>query len=135
MLIYSQNYSTKYYEIIDPSINKRGDFMYIDYAEIGRRIAQKRKNLQLTQAEVEERANLCPKYLSNIEHGRSIPSIDVLMQIADSLHTISDQLLLGAGSLQNVGLSDTTIENIRRLPSNKLVLLTNFVDWLNEQKI
>ena len=43
ILIYNQNYSTKYYEIIDPSINKRGDFMYMDYAEIGRRIAQKRK--------------------------------------------------------------------------------------------
>lgn len=109
--------------------------MYMDYAEIGRRIAQKRKSLQLTQAEVEEMANLCPKYLSNIEHGRSIPSIDVLMQIADSLHTTPDQLLLGAESLQNVGLSEITIDNIRRLPPNKLVLLTNFIDWLEEQKV
>ena len=51
--------------------------MYMDYTEIGRRIAQKRRKLLLTQAEVEAKADLSPRYLSNIERGRSIPSIDV----------------------------------------------------------
>ena len=50
--------------------------MYMDYAEIGRRIAQKRRKLLLTQAEVEAKAELSPRYLSNIERGRSIPSIN-----------------------------------------------------------
>ncbi len=39
--------------------------MYMDYAEIGRRIAQKRRKLLLTQAEVEAKAELSPRYLSN----------------------------------------------------------------------
>ena len=41
--------------------------MYMDYTEIGRRIAQKRRKLLLTQAEVEAKADLSPRYLSNIE--------------------------------------------------------------------
>lgn len=52
----------------------------------------------MTQAEVEDRANLSRRYLSNIERGRSIPSIDVLMQIADVLHCTPNELLLGAAA-------------------------------------
>ena len=69
--------------------------MYMEYEEIGRRIAGKRKRLRMTQTEVEERAGLSRKYLSNIEHGRSVQSIDVLMQIADVLHMTPNELLLG----------------------------------------
>ena len=41
--------------------------MEIDYKEIGRRSARRRKELKLTQFEVEEQADLGQKYLSNIE--------------------------------------------------------------------
>lgn len=77
--------------------------MYMNYAEIGRRIAQKRRKLLLTQAEVEAKAELSPRYLSNIERGRSIPSIDVLMQIADVLHMTPDEVLLGADTMSQGG--------------------------------
>lgn len=72
---------------------------YMNYAEIGKRIAEKRKKLRMTQAEVEDKAGLSHKYLSNIEHGRSVPSIDVLMQIADVLHSAPNEFLLGAASV------------------------------------
>lgn len=68
--------------------------MYMNYAEIGRRIAKRRRQMLLTQAEVEARANLSPRYLSNIERGRSIPSIDVLMQITNVLQMTPDEVLL-----------------------------------------
>lgn len=41
--------------------------MDLDYKEIGKRIALRRKELGLKQSEVEERADLSQKYLSNIE--------------------------------------------------------------------
>ena len=41
--------------------------MDLDYKEIGKRIARRRKELGLKQSEVEERADLSQKYLSNIE--------------------------------------------------------------------
>ena len=73
--------------------------MYMNYAEIGRRIAKRRRQMLLTQAEVEARANLSPRYLSNIERGRSIPSIDVLMQITNVLQMTPDEVLLGAAQV------------------------------------
>ena len=45
--------------------------MTIDYTEIGKRIARRRKALGLKQSEVEEKAGLGQKYLSNIERSIS----------------------------------------------------------------
>ena len=59
--------------------------MYVDYKELGKRIAARRKALGLKQYQVNEMAELSDKYLSNIETARSIPSIDVLMKICDAL--------------------------------------------------
>ena len=56
--------------------------MTIDYTEIGKRIARRRKALGLKQSEVEEKAGLGQKYLSNIERSISIPSIEVIMKLA-----------------------------------------------------
>ena len=113
--------------------------MYMEYEEIGRRIAVKRRQLRMTQSEVEEKAGLGRKYLSNIEHGRSIPSIDVLMQIADVLHMTPNELLLGAVFMGNdapeAGQEEVLVENIRRLPREKQVMARNFLDWLKEQKL
>ena len=93
----------------------------------------------MTQTEVEERAGLSRKYLSNIEHGRSVPSIDVLMQIADVLHMTPNELLLGAVSLgretPEIEQEDVLMENIRRLPAQKQAVARNFLDWLEEQKM
>ena len=39
--------------------------MTLDYTEIGKRIARRRKELGLKQSEVEEKADISYKYLSN----------------------------------------------------------------------
>ena len=69
--------------------------MDLDYAEIGKRIARRRKLLGLNQSEVEERADLGYKYLSNIERGISIPSTEVIMRLAVALETTPDEFLVG----------------------------------------
>lgn len=48
--------------------------MDLDYKEIRRRIAHRRRELGLKQYQVEERADIAYKYLSSIERGISIPS-------------------------------------------------------------
>ena len=106
---------------------------YMKYTEIGRRIAEKRKKLRMTQAEVEDRANLSHKYLSNIEHGRSIPSIDVLMQIADVLHSTPNELLLGAALAERSELAAALTSDIQRLPEDKQAMAKNFISWLEVQ--
>ena len=61
--------------------------MELDYAEIGRRIARRRKALGLKQVQVCERAGINDKYLSSIERAASIPSLEVLMKLAIALET------------------------------------------------
>ena len=69
--------------------------MNLDYKEIGRRIAKRRKKLNLKQAVVEERADIGYKYLSSIERGLSIPSLEVVMRLAKDLDTTPDEFLVG----------------------------------------
>ena len=69
--------------------------MTLDYTEIGKRIARRRKELGLKQSEVEEKADLGYKYLSNIERSISIPSVEVIMRLAVALDTTPDEFLIG----------------------------------------
>ena len=68
--------------------------MDLNYSEIGARIARRRRQLGMKQFEVEEKADISYKYLSNIERGISIPSLEVLMRLAEVLKTTPDEFLL-----------------------------------------
>ena len=69
--------------------------MELAYSEIGKRIARRRKELGLKQAEVCERAGINGKYLSCIERATSIPSLEVVMRLALALDTTPDEFLTG----------------------------------------
>ena len=102
---------------------------YVDYAQVGARIARRRKSLGLKQADVNESIDLSGKYLSAIETGKTIPSIDALMRICTALDTTPDHLLLGT---TRVG---SEVEIIREkvmliTDSKKIMLLSNFIDMI-----
>lgn len=108
--------------------------MALDYSEIGRRIARRRKELGLKQAEVEERADLSYKYLSNIERSISIPSTEVIMRLAIALDTTPDEFLVG--TLKNEDEEWRSIaEMLRNFDQKKLSLAKSFLTWLSEQEI
>ena len=109
--------------------------MQIDYVLLGKRIADRRRSLGLKQVEVNERADLSDKYLSNIETARSIPSIDVLMRICSVLSVTPDYILTGTLIKENTDLSDKIMNKTKLLSEKKLKLLENFTDWLIENDI
>lgn len=110
--------------------------MFVDYVEMGKRIAQRRKKLGLKQKEVIEAADLSDKYLSGIENAKSIPSIDVLMKICTVLNTTPDYLLLGAvNDYRDISYDTLIAEKIKKLPKDKQLFVYNFIDWLSEQNI
>ena len=109
--------------------------MQIDYILLGKRIAERRRSLGLKQVEVNERADLSDKYLSNIETARSIPSIDVLMRICSVLSVTPDYLLTGTLIKEDTEMSDRIIDKTKLLSEKKLKLLDSFVDWLIETEI
>lgn len=108
--------------------------MYINYKEVGKRIAKRRNCLGLKQAEANEMAELSDKYLSHIENARTVPSIDVLMKICSVLDTTPNHILLGTIENPN-NISENTLQKIKLLSEKQQNLLSAFIDILVEQDI
>lgn len=107
--------------------------MELDYQEIGRRIAHRRKQLKLKQAETEERAGIAYKYLSNIERGVSIPSTEVIMRLSLALETTPDEFLVGTVRKQEERWKDVA-EQLRTLNDKQLKLIESLIPWALEQE-
>ena len=108
--------------------------MELDYSEIGRRIARRRKELGLRQVEVCERAGINDKYLSCIERSTSIPSLEVIMKLSLALDTTPDEFLTGSIRYDSDEWRDVA-ELMRGMSKGQLSLAKNFLTWLSEQKL
>lgn len=108
--------------------------MELDYSLIGKRIAQRRKELGLKQAEVCERAGINDKYLSCIERAASIPSLEVVMRLAMALDTTPDTFLTGSMRFNDEQWRDVA-EMLRNMNATKLSLAKSFLSWLVDQQI
>lgn len=67
----------------------------INYAEIGRRIKEARKQQSITQEEMAEKMELSVAFLSRIERGTSHISLKVLTQICEILEVSEGEMLRG----------------------------------------
>ena len=108
--------------------------MELDYSEIGRRIARRRKELGLRQVQVCEQAGINDKYLSCIERATSIPSLEVIMKLALALNTTPDEFLTGSIRYEEDAWRDVA-ELMRNMSSKQLSLAKSFLLWLSEQKM
>ena len=108
--------------------------MKLDYQQIGKRIARRRRELGLTQAKVEEKVDIAYKYLSSIERGISIPSTEVIMRLAIALETTPDEFLVGAVRHPEEGWQDVA-ELLRPMNEKQLALARSLLTWLGEQDL
>lgn len=108
--------------------------MELDYSMIGKRIAQRRKELGLKQVEVCERAGINDKYLSCIERATSIPSLEVIMKLALALDTTPDTFLTGSIRYESDEWRDVA-ELMRSMNAKQLDLAKNFLIWLSTQSL
>lgn len=108
--------------------------MNLDYKEIGRRIAKRRRKLGLKQAPVEEKADIGFKYLSNIERGLSIPSTEVIMRLALALDTTPDEFLVGTARHGEEKWKDVA-EGLKSLSPKQLELVESFIRWVSDQEL
>jgi len=107
--------------------------MNLDYKEIGRRIAKRRRQMNLKQSVVEERAEIGCKYLSSIERGLSIPSTEVIMRLAVALETTPDAFLVGTARQEGERWRNVA-ERLRAMDERQLDLAESFLTWLSEQQ-
>lgn len=107
--------------------------MQLDYRQIGKNLARRRKELRLKQFEVCERAEINDKYLSCIETARSIPSLEVFLKLCTALETTPDHILLGTVRQTDYSEDDMALlEKFRILsPENKRLCLA-FMDMLSD---
>lgn len=107
--------------------------MELDYQEIGKRIARRRKELGLKQFEVEEKADIGYKYLSVIERGYSIPSTEVIMRLALALDTTPDEFLVGAIRREDEEAWKAAADLLHGMSASQLKMAECFLRWLREQ--
>ena len=69
--------------------------MFYNAKESGLRIAELRKQANLTQEQLAEIANVSVSYLGKIERGVQRPSIDLLIELAVKFNVSLDYILLG----------------------------------------
>lgn len=108
--------------------------MKLDYKDIGKRIAKRRKILGLSQATVEEKADIGDKYLSSIERGISIPSTEVIMRLAVALETTPDEFLVGTARHEDEEWKSVA-ELLRTMDEKHLKLARSLLTWLAEEPL
>lgn len=67
--------------------------MAVDYADIGRRIKQKRIERGMTQEKLSELIGIGPSHMSHIESGTTVPSFEVFLVLVNVLDCSADELL------------------------------------------
>lgn len=109
--------------------------MALDYQQLGRRIAARRRSLGLRQVQVCEKCDINSNYLSNIERAKSIPSLEVFLRICQALDATPDELLAGAVRWEGQEQWECVAEKLRGLNQKQLELADCFITWASEQQL
>ena len=86
-------------------------FMLIDIQVLSERIRRLRHQRTLTQEQLAEKADLSSVYVSNVECGKRVPSLETLLILCHVLRCTPDELLEGFYPEK----SDSTPEDIKKL--------------------
>lgn len=109
--------------------------MGLDYQQIGKRIAARRKALGLKQWEVSERAGISNTYMSSIERAISIPSLEVVMRLAIAMDTTPDEFLVGTFRNEEEDDWRNVAELMRGFDHKRLEMARGLLLWLSEQEL
>ena len=79
----------------------------MDTVEVGKRIKNRRLELNLTQSDIKQKTGISTGNLSDIERGRSAPSASALCELSDVLECSVDYILFSRSrNTDNSKLSD-----------------------------
>lgn len=112
------------------------DIMKIDYKALGKRIAKRRRVLNMTQDDVAEATGLSNNHISNIENCHSIPSIDTLVKICEAIDVTPDYLLLGIAAHADAedDLRHQISQRFKMCDQKKLKLVERFISWIIDEE-
>ena len=99
--------------------------MGIEFNKLGKRIAQRRHELGYKQCVLAEKASISNNYLSNIENGRSIPSLETFMDICTALSVTPYYLLVGTIKIDSI--PNSIINNLKLCDDSSLQLINSLI--------
>ena len=105
-----------------------GEKMHIDFNELGIRIKKRRIELGIKQNELSQMMGISNNYLSNIENGHSIPSLEVFSDICIKLKITPDLLLLGVIRVDNI--PENIKDNLKLCTNKELKLIDDMVQCI-----
>ena len=108
-------------------------YLDFDYATIGKHIQQHRFELDKTQEEIAEKANISKNYLSKIETGKSAGRLDKYYSIAKALGVTIDMLIdntSNRASSDNQLFYNQLLSLISSLSLNQRKMLIEFIELL-----
>jgi transcriptional regulator with XRE-family HTH domain len=108
--------------------------MKIDNKQIGKRIAKRRNALNMTQAELAEKADLSTTFTGNIERGAKC-SIGTLMKLCAALDVTPDYLLPGVDKDYHSDPLEDIRDAIYRCDPKKKKVIKGFIQWYADQDI
>lgn len=92
----------------------------MEKVEMGNRIREGRLKKGYTQKEVAEKANICVMYLSEIERGIKMPSLNSFIQIIEALEVSADYILRGELTSGQAYIYDEIAQTLKDLtPAQK----------------
>ena len=104
--------------------------LVIDFAEIGIRIAKRRKELKMTQEALTNYIDMSINQLSNIENSHSVPTIETILKLSHALKVTPDYFLLGISK-------DVIVETLTEIGERAVLctekqqrLVCDFIDLL-----
>lgn len=103
----------------------------MDQIKIGRFIAERRKSIGLTQAQLAEKLNITDRAVSKWENGRSLPDSSIMLELCDELGITVNDLLSGeVVSMENnkQEMENRLIEMIREKEQEDKQLL--MLEWV-----
>ena len=107
--------------------------MKLDYLKVGIRIKKARIDKKQTQAQLAEQLDLSNNYISSIERGTSIPSLETFIAICNALDVTADMMLTDSVYRTNEYLKDSIAVKLERCSKRNMRIIERFIDLLIEE--
>lgn len=100
-----------------------------DLTEIGKRIAKRRKQLDLTQEKLAEKMNVSVQMISNLERGNKAIKIENLVNLSEILGVSTDYILKGNAKNNN---AENIAEEIADLSEKDGKMIKMLIDYCRD---
>lgn len=96
-----------------------------NYKQMGIRIAQRRKEISITQKDLASQVHISMSHLSNIENGKALPGFETFLDICCELKVTPDYIVLGT---IYPDLNDEVVEKLKHCTDENKIKVSRIID-------